>query len=108
MSNFNNTEINKSKITQRKQKIKEIKMNEVYLIGKIVSKIDYKFITSKKYNAIARFEIILNNESTIKAIAYDNVADKILRRMNIESIIFIYGRLNSKKEVIVQEIKNIK
>lgn len=79
-------------------------MNEVYLKGKIISKIEYKFITSKKHNAIARFKIILNNKSMLKVKAYDNIADKILRRLEIENIIFIYGRLNSKNEIVIYEI----
>lgn len=89
--------------------IKEkLKMNEVYVIGKIISKIEYKFITSKKHNAIARFEIMLENESIIKAIAYDNVADKVLRKCHNGDLIFINGKLNSNSEIIIIYINNQK
>lgn len=76
-------------------------MNEVFVIGKIISKIEYKFMIHKKYNAIAKFRVMLENNSIVKVKAYNDMADKVLRKYKIDDYIFINGKINSKMEIIV-------
>lgn len=79
-------------------------MNEVYIIGKIITDIEYKFIINKKQYAIAKFQIKIKNNSIILVKSYNNLADKVLRRFHKNYTILIYGKINSKIEVIAKEI----
>ena len=68
-------------------------MNEIFVIGKVVSNIEYKFIiNSKKYFAKAEFEIELNRQ-IFKIKAYNNIADFCYRMLNKNNKVFINGRL---------------
>ena len=80
-------------------------MNICFLIGKIVSEIDFKFIVnSKKYYSISIFQIELNNKSIIKVKGYNEIADFCYRRLLKNDYINIYGELNSKGEIEILEI----
>ena len=57
-------------------------MNIGFLIGKIISDIDFKFIVnSKKYYSISTFQIELNNKSVITVKGYNEIADFCYRRL---------------------------
>ena len=80
-------------------------MNICFLIGKIVSEIDFKFIVnSKKYYSISIFQIELNNKSIIKVKGYNEIADFCYRRLLKNDYINLYGELNSKGEIEILEI----
>ena len=51
------------------------KMNEVFLIGKIISDIEFKFIINSKNKAIACFEIETNDKQIVRIQAYNQLAD---------------------------------
>ena len=54
-------------------------MNICFLIGKIVSEIDFKFIVNnKKYYSISILQIELNNKSIITVKGYNEIADFLL------------------------------
>lgn len=57
-------------------------MNECFLIGKIVSKIEFDFIIYDKNISIVRFELKLKNKSIINTKSYNEIADN---RNNIPS-----------------------
>lgn len=70
-------------------------MNEVYLIGKIITNIEYKFIVnSKTKKSIAMFEVKTLDKQNIKIKAYNELADVLYRKFNNKDNVFIYGRLN--------------
>ena len=50
-------------------------MNIFFLIGKIITNIEYKFILNSKNVSISIFYIQLNNKSIIKIKAYNEIAD---------------------------------
>ena len=50
-------------------------MNEVFLIGKIISNIEFKFIINSKNKAIACFEIETNDKQIVRIQAYNQLAD---------------------------------
>lgn len=80
-------------------------MNICFLIGKIISDIDFKFIVnSKKYYSISIFQIELNNKSVITVKGYNEIADFCYRRLLKNDNINIYGELNSKGEIEILEI----
>ena len=60
-------------------------MNEVFLIGKIISNIEFKFIINSKNKAIACFEIKTVDKQIVRIQAYNQLAD------------FVYSKLNKRK-----------
>ena len=80
-------------------------MNLVYIQGKVVSKIDFKFIIYSKNISVAIFKVELRNKSVVKVKAYNEMADYCYRKLNEGREIIIEGRLNTKLEVICN--KNI-
>ena len=79
-------------------------MNICILQGKIINKIEYKFIINSKNKAIAYFEIELLNKNIIKVKAYNNLADKCYRRLSTGNEIYIEGILDTNGEIEIQEI----
>lgn len=76
-------------------------MNEVFISGEIISKIEYKFIINSKKNAILKFELKLDNNSIVKCIACDSVADYCYRKLKEKQYINLEGKIrNSKKSFI--------
>lgn len=81
-------------------------MNICFLTGKIISEIKFDFVISnKKINKISRIEfyIKLKNNSIIKIIAYNELADKCFRELEKGKIIIIQGKLNTLGEVEPEE-----
>lgn len=82
-------------------------MNEVFIIGKIESKIEYKFIIdSKKLFAKVEF-IIEQDRQKFKVIGYNNIADFCYRELKEKNKIFINGKINSEMEIEVKNIEKI-
>ena len=72
-------------------------MNEVFLIGKIITNIDFKFIiNSKKKKSIVNFEIESLNKQIIKIVAYNDVADLCYRKLHKDNNVFINGKLDTE------------
>lgn len=91
-------------------------MNIVIVYGKIVSKIDFKFIysrykTEKEYNSkykhtsIVRFKIKLLDNNLIEVYGYDNIADYIYRNLKENDIVLIYGKLDSNLKINIEYIE---
>ena len=80
-------------------------MNNVFLIGKIISEIEYKFIYDRykfnenhekyKHVVIATCKIELLNKSIVKIYEYDNIADYMYRNLKVNDNLLIEGKLNS-------------
>lgn len=100
-------------------------MNECFLIGKIISNIEYKFIyknsKANKNTAIAYFDIELSNKSIVKVKAFNEIADycyKNLENKNNnknnskknnkkQSIVLINGRIETNGNINILNIFNI-
>ena len=81
-------------------------MNEVFTIVKIIN-FEYRFLLNNKNNAICKIDAILENGSIIKLIAYDNLADRLLRKLEINELYLFQGVLNSNMEIIVSKVYKI-
>ena len=81
-------------------------MNLVYIQGKVVSKIDFKFIINSKNISIAIFKVELRNKSVVKVKAYNEMADYCYRKLSECREVIIEGRLNTKLEVICNKTIN--
>lgn len=79
-------------------------MNLVYIQGKVVSKIDFKFIINSKNISIAIFKIEIKNKSVVVVKAYNEIADYCYRKLSEGRDVIIEGKLNTKLEIIVINI----
>ena len=79
-------------------------MNICILQGKIIRKIEYKFIINSKNKAIAYFEMELLDKNIIKIKAYNDIADKCYRILSTGNEICIEGILDTNGEIEIQEI----
>ena len=78
-------------------------MNIIFLKGKIINEIKYEFIINNINNAIVLFKIqVQDNIITIKG--YDEIADFCYSKLKIGDEIYLQGSINSKMEIILQEI----
>lgn len=79
-------------------------MNKCFLIEKITTKINFKFIlNNKKYYSIAIFKIKIEKEK-IEIKAYNEKADYCLKNLKEKNKIILIGYLN-KNNVVIEEIK---
>lgn len=80
-------------------------MNEVFLIGKIVEKVEFNFIYRGKNISKAETKLELSNKSIIKIIGYNEIADYIYRKLDKDNRVFIRGKM--LEEVILIRIIEI-
>ena len=73
-------------------------MNLCILMGKIISKIEFKFIINSNNISVAIFELELSNESVIKVKGYNEIADICYQNLIKGEIVTIYGSLNNGME----------
>ena len=78
-------------------------MNEVFLAGKIISNVEFKFIINSKNISIAMFNIETGDKQVIKIKAYNELADYCYSKLEKSKRVFIYGKI-SKNNIIVKEI----
>ena len=83
-------------------------MNIGLIIGKIVRDIEFKFIiNNKKYYSISILKVELDNKSIVTVKAYNDIADWCYKNLLKNDNVAIYGNLNSKMEIVVEEIEII-
>ncbi len=70
-------------------------MNEVFLIGKIISNIEFKFIINSKNKAIACFEIETVDKQIVRIQAYNQLADFAYSKLNTNDKVFINGYIET-------------
>ena len=78
-------------------------MNEVFLIGKIISNIEFKFIINSKNKAIACFEIKTVDKQIVRIQAYNQLADFAYSKLNTNDKVFINGYIEDN----VVKVKSI-
>ncbi len=70
-------------------------MNEVFLIGKIISNIEFKFIINSKNKAIACFVIKTADKQIVRVQAYNKLADFAYSKLNTNDKVFINGYIET-------------
>ena len=78
-------------------------MNLCFLIGKIISEINFKFVLNSKNISIAYFKIELNNKSIVEVKAYNELADYCYSKFKKNNIIAIQGYLSNDTEIVIEE-----
>lgn len=80
-------------------------MNQVFILGKIISDIEFKFIIKNKNKAIAIFKVKLLDDKIVTVEAYNEKADYCYSKLNKNDVIYIQGYINSKIQIIVKDIE---
>ena len=70
-------------------------MNKVFLIGKIISDIEFKFIINSKNKAIACFEIETADKQIVRVQAYNQLADFAYSKLNTNDKVFVNGYIET-------------
>ena len=80
-------------------------MNEVFIIGKVITEVKFDFILNSKHISIARFGVItVRDKQEIEIMAYDEMADYIYANLKHEDVVIINGYLEYNK-VILEDIQ---
>ena len=93
-------------------------MNLVIVYGIIVTNVDFRFIYDRfccdkdnieKYNhvSVASCRLRLLNDSVIEIYGFDNVADFMIRNLNINDGIYIEGKLDNEGKVEIKGYEKI-
>ncbi len=80
-------------------------MNQVFILGKIISDIEFKFMIKNKNKAIAIFKVKLLDDTIVTVEAYNEKADYCYSKLNKNDTIYIQGYINSKMQIIVKDIE---
>lgn len=80
-------------------------MNQVFILGKIISDIEFKFIIKNKNKAIVIFKVKLLDDTIVTVEAYNEKADYCYSKLNKNDTIYIQGYINSKMQIIVKDIE---
>ena len=80
-------------------------MNEVFIIGKVITEVKFDFILNSKHISIARFGVItVRDKQEIEIMAYDEMADYVYANLKHEDVVMINGYLEYDK-VILEDIQ---
>ena len=81
-------------------------MNICFIIGKIISQIEYKFIIKSKNKAVVQLWVETDDDNKIYVIGYDEIADKIYRGFEKGNFIMFGGRVEEKK-IIIEYLEDV-
>lgn len=82
-------------------------MNICFVIGKIVSEIEYRFMINSRNKAIVQLWLETSNFNKIYIVGYDDIADKIYNMFEKGDFISFCGKIESDK-IIIEYIEEIK
>ena len=72
-------------------------MNEVFLIGKVITDIKFDFIINSKIHiSIANFSVETLNKQEISIVAYDDMADFCYSKFNKDDMVVINGKIRNE------------
>ncbi len=81
-------------------------MNLCFLIGKIISDIEFKFIiNSKQHIAISIFTLKVSENCMLKVKAYNELADMCYQKLVKGDVVGIQGKINGCMEIIIENIE---
>lgn len=76
-------------------------MNQVYLIGKIITDIEFKFIINSKNISIAMFKIkTIKDNQKIQIKCFNEIADYFYSRHKSGDIVILKGRLENNAVIV--------
>ena len=78
-------------------------MNECFLLGTIINKVNFRFAIGGKHDSIIEFELKLENESVIMVKAYDKLADYCYQNITENNLVMIRGKLDAFGYLLLRE-----
>ena len=81
-------------------------MNLCIILGKIVSEVEFKFIIKSKNKSIAYFDMQLLNKSIVTIKSYNDMADYVYRKLRINQIVIVEGKLREDGSVECIKIRD--
>ena len=83
-------------------------MNEWFLIGKIQSDVDFKFVINSTHDSIAVFFIrLIDKNEWIKILAYDEKADYCIKKLKKGDIVLIDGYLQNINHTVTVIVHHV-
>ncbi len=89
-------------------------MNIIFILGKVVSNVEYNFIYDKykidncnekyKHIVIAKVKIEILNKSVVNIYGYDDIADDMYRNLKSNSNVMVMGQIDSNMEINVENV----
>ena len=80
-------------------------MNEVFIIGKIITEAKFDFILNSKHISVSRFKIMtIYDKQEINITAYDEMADYVYVNIKQGNFVMINGYLKNN-EVVLKDIE---
>ena len=74
-------------------------VNEVFIMGKVIGEVKYKFILEKHNNAKAVISLELLDKTKIEVIAYNEIADYAFKNLDENELVFINGKIYGKEVI---------
>lgn len=75
-------------------------MNICFVIGKIVSEIEYRFMINSRNKSIVQLWLETSNFNKIYIVGYDDIADKIYNMFEKGDFISFCGKIESDKIIV--------
>ena len=76
-------------------------MNEVFIIGKVITEVKFDFILNSKHISVARLRVItVCDEQEIEIMTYDEMADYVYANLKHEDVVMINGYLEYGKVIL--------
>ena len=83
-------------------------MNEVFIIGKIITEVKFNFILKSKHISVSRFKIMTEyDKQEINITAYDEMADYVYVNIKQGNFVMINGYLKNDGVVLKDIEKKI-
>lgn len=79
-------------------------MNECFLLGTIINKVNFRFAIGGKHDSIIEFKLQLENGNIIVAKAYNKIADYCYQNITKNKLVMIRGKLESDFKIDISEI----
>lgn len=81
-------------------------MNLCFLMGKIISEIEFNFILNSKNNiSVASFELEIDKDCKVLVKAYNKMADWCYQNLARKDIVLIQGKLTSGIEIVTNKVE---
>ena len=88
--------------------MEKVAMNLCFLMGKIISEIEFNFILNSKNNiSVASFELEIDKDCKVLVKAYNKMADWCYQKLTKNNMILLQGKLNTKMKIVMKGIKQI-
>jgi len=86
--------------------VEKVAMNLCFLMGKIISEIEFNFILNSKNNiSVASFELEIDKDCKVLVKAYNKMADWCYQKLDKNNMVLIQGELNTKMEIVITGIE---